>query len=314
MVKTILDRRAFGALAAGLAFAPVSACAAAATESSSVPDLAPDVQSGGDGRGRITLPVHFGDQGPFHFAIDSAANTSVIAADLAERLALPYDGDAWMNSLVGREAVQMIAADQVKVGSIRMDHARLVRGTRLGLGGTDGLVGSDILMGHRLALNFRSQRARLGRARLEDDSVLDVSRPRVRFRSTRLVGGVLRITASTNGQDAHIIIDTGAQVSIINSAMAGIAEARALTLSDGSTERMISSPTGRSAMAKVMMLPSLNFGGAHLSHLPVLAGDFHAFDVWGLSDQPAMLLGVDVMARFTQIVLDLKRGELILER
>lgn len=309
MMRSYLDRRAFIGAASGLTLFPGAACASASLDTD---HGAPD--SGSDRRGRITLPVYFNEQGPFHFAIDSAANTSVIAADLAERLGLAYDGDAWMNSLVGREAVQMIAASKVKAGSLNFERVRLVRGTRLGLGGTDGLIGSDILGGHRLALNFRSMRARLGRARLEDDSTLDVVRPRVRFRSTRLVGGVLMIEATTNGRTAHIVIDTGAEVSIINSAMAEMAQAQDLILDDGSTERSVSSPTGRAAVAKAMMLPSLNFGGAHLARLPVLAGDFHAFDVWGLRDQPAMLLGVDVMARFTNIILDLKRGELILER
>ncbi len=306
MAKTILDRRAFGLMAAGLTLSPTMALAE--KQDPGIPG------SGRDRRGRITLPVHFGDTGPFLFAIDSAANASVIAADLAEHLGLEYDGDAWMNSLVGREAVQMVAATDVRVGSVKLERSRMVRGTRLGLSGTDGLIGSDIMGGRRLALNFRSQRATLGRARLEDDSTLDVSRPRVRFRSSRLVGGVLMIEAQTNGQTAHIVIDTGAEVSIINSAMALASGAREITLTDGSSERTVSSPTGRSAQAKVMMLPSLNFGGAHLARLPVLAGDFHAFDVWGLNGRPAMLLGVDVLARFTQVVLDLKRGELILER
>ncbi|MOA58700.1 hypothetical protein D3C78_1831420 [compost metagenome] len=37
---------------------------------------------------------------------------------------------------------------------------------------------------------------------------------------------------------------------------------------------------------------------------PLLFGDLHAFQVLGLSEQPALLLGADILMRFDRITLD----------
>ena len=49
-----------------------------------------------------------------------------------------------------------------------------------------------------------------------------------------------------------------------------------------------------------------------LDQLPVLMCDFHIFRLLGLENTPAMLMGVDVLGVFDRVVIDLKRGELIL--
>ena len=50
-----------------------------------------------------------------------------------------------------------------------------------------------------------------------------------------------------------------------------------------------------------------------LDRLAVLMGDFHIFRLLGLADTPAMLMGVDVLGAFERVVIDLKRGEIIMD-
>jgi len=109
-------------------------------------------------------------------------------------------------------------------------------------------------------------------------------------------------------------VDTGAQLTVINTALARQAGARALVLPDGSSNGRILSPTGRGAIGEAMLLPELQLGGARLTRIPVLVGDFHTFAVWDLIDEPAMLLGVDILGLFPTVIIDLKRGELVLDR
>lgn len=266
-------------------------------------------------RGLLTVRVIINGYGPFVFAIDSAANTSVIAEDLAASLALPDAGEVAMHTVVAVERAATVRAARLRTGALDVEGARLIVTGRQGLLGLDGLLGTDLLADLRLVLSFR------GRARV------NVTRARRRgadFGGVRLdaraatVGqqrfnGLLLIDAKAGTVPCKVIIDTGAKMTVINTALARQANAQPLILADGTNVSRILSPTGRGAMGEAMLLPQLMLGDAHLTRIPVLVGDFHTFAVWGLIDQPAMLLGVDLLGLFETVIIDLKRGELLLD-
>jgi hypothetical protein len=37
-------------------------------------------------------------------------------------------------------------------------------------------------------------------------------------------------------------------------------------------------------------------------------GDFHIFDLWGLRDEPTLLIGMDVLARSREMAIDYQHG------
>jgi hypothetical protein len=37
-------------------------------------------------------------------------------------------------------------------------------------------------------------------------------------------------------------------------------------------------------------------------------GDFHIFDLWGLQDEPTLLIGMDVLARSHEMAIDYEHG------
>ena len=266
--------------------------------------------------GRLSIPVFIGGQGPFDFAIDSAANASVIADDLAARLALPSAGLIGMHTLIAREVVETVRATNIRSGDLNADTVRFALASRPGLIGADGLIGRDLLQDHRLLLNFRGVAlAAISRSRRVGDSILDPRRPTARFQTPaeERLRGLLMINARSRTAQAKAIIDTGAEVTIINTAFARAARASPLVLDDGSTSRTLTSPTGLSVEARPMQLRNLHLAGIGLEYVPVLVGDFHTFDLWGLSDRPAALLGTDVLGLFETVIIDLKRGELVLE-
>jgi len=266
--------------------------------------------------GRLSIPVFIDGQGPFDFAVDSAANASVIAEDLAARLALAPAGPIGMHTLIAREVVETVRASNVRSGDLNADEVRLALAPRFGLIGADGLIGRDLLADHRLLLNFRGVAlASISRSRRVGDSILDPRRPTARFQTPaeERLRGLLMIDARSRTASAKAIIDTGAEVTIINTAFARAARASPLVLDDGSTSRTLISPTGLRVEAHPMRLRDLHFAGVGLNYVPVLVGDFHTFDLWGLSDRPAALLGTDVLGLFETVIIDLKRGELVLE-
>lgn len=280
------------------------------------PGPGPDFGADSLNRGRLTVPVRIDGRGPFTFAVDSAANASVIAADLADALALTPDGEIAMHTLIAREIVGTVRARRLQTGALDVASPRLAVASRAGMDGLDGLIGTDLLGALRLDLAFRGRRRiRVSRSRRTGDGFFEARRA-----TTRLVraieqrfGDLLMIEIQVGGVTASAILDTGAQVSIANLALTRSSGALPIRLRDGRTSERVRSPTGRVAEATPVMIPNLRFGGITIGRLPILTGDFHTFDLWGVSDRPALLMGVDILGLFERVAIDLKRGEVVFE-
>lgn len=265
---------------------------------------------------RSTVPVFIDDQGPLQFAVDTAASASVVADDLVERLGLQPAGQLDMHTVIGLERVPAVRARTLASGSLSVGDARLAVGTRPGLIGLDGLLGLDLLAEQRLVMRFRGGgRSSINRSRPDPDQFLGVVRPRVRFQPPAGGGSQLMVVdALVRGHAVQAVVDTGAQVTLINPALAAAAGARPFQSRNASTgEALVQSPTGRAAPARAMVVSAVHFDELVLDRLAVLMGDFHIFRLLGLADTPAMLMGVDVLGVFQRVVIDLKRGEIIMD-
>ncbi|RZJ00309.1 MAG: hypothetical protein EON90_07770 [Brevundimonas sp.] len=307
MPQANFDRRAFGLGLASLSALLPTISLAQTAEGVQTSDWALG--------GRLNIGVFINGLGPFQFVVDSAANASMISDELAVQLGLPDAGIMAVNTLIDREQMTSVRPALIRAGAMNIESPRLAVATRYGLHGADGLLGSDLLRDLKLVLNFRGRnRVTIRRSAKPHAAFLDPPRPTTRLtnRGERHFGSLISIGVRTNGVSGRAIIDTGAESTIINRAMAA-AGARNSFLTDGSREKMVSSPSGRSAPATVMSLNSLDFAGVGLQHVPVLVGDYHVFDVWGVRDQPSMLMGVDILGLFRTVSIDLRRAELVLE-
>lgn len=270
-----------------------------------------------DFAGRPSVDVVINGRGPFKFAVDSAATASVIASDLAEALQLPRRSDLMMHTLIGEERVGSVWADHLAADRLSIDGCRLAVGDRTGLIGMDGLLGLDQLVDRRVIMTFRGgDRLHIGASRIDQDGFLSEPRPRVMVnqRDRRQTHGLFVVDAYVRGLDAKAVIDTGAQTTLVNSQLARLGRATRVVLRSGANGALVQSPTGAVRTAEAWMLPAVRLPGVALDRLPVLVGDFHTFARLGMADKPAMLLGVDALRLFQRVVIDLKRGEMILER
>ena len=293
-----------GALLAGLG---LTAAACAATPQTSDP-LVRD-----PGMGRVTVGVYLNDQGPFTFALDCAANASVIASDLAERMTLPRGPDIGMHTLIAREVVGTARLQRVRAGVMDVRDVNLAIGSRAGLAGVDGLLGTDLLKDLRVDLRFGGMmRARISQSR-RDDQLHYRANSRTLRAIDRRPDGLMRVEARAGQAVVHAIVDTGALVSVANPALAAQAPLYTVDLGADDPRESVYSPTGRSLPAKAMFLPQLDLAGLLATNLTILSGDFHTFRVWELTDTPAMLLGVDILRLFRAVSIDLRLGEMTLE-
>ncbi|WP_421730150.1 aspartyl protease family protein [Brevundimonas sp.] len=291
--------------------------AAAAIAAAPCPAFARQVSfdSLGSHRGRATVPVRLNGQGPFTFMVDTAANASVIADDLVAPLRLELLGNIGMHTLIGREIVPAVRANHMQSGTLDAPDVRLAVGQRLAMGGLDGLLGCDLLVGRKIILNFQgSQRVRIARSAAPARGFHGGVTPGIPLVVTgeRRFGNLLIVPARINRISAMAIIDSGAEGTILNRAAALAGNATPLLPRDGQDLRRIQSPTGEVTTGQAMLLPSMNFAGIGLRNLPVAVGDFHSFRFWGLEDEPAMLIGLDILRMFKSVHIDLGRNELML--
>jgi hypothetical protein len=55
--------------------------------------------------------------------------------------------------------------------------------------------------------------------------------------------------------------------------------------------------------------PGIQIGEARLSNIPVTFSDLHVFRMWGLADEPTLIVGMDVLGTLQKFVVDYGRRE-----
>lgn len=263
-----------------------------------------------DASQRMTVPVTIGTSGPFSFLVDTGAERTVISRELASRLALT-EGEALRLATISGPAT----APSYKVASLAMTDLTLapfdapaLYGSHIGAA---GLLGVDMLQGRRVLIDFRKEEMRISESRrkarpiIRDDDAIVVT--------ARSLGGRLILSdARIDGRRVDVIVDTGAQTSIGNLAMQRLVRERR-------QNRFAFEPTdltgvnGNSVAAEKTVLRRIVVEGIDINDLSVSFADSHAFRVLGLSERPAMLLGMDALQLFDRIEVDYANRRIIFD-
>jgi hypothetical protein len=162
--------------------------------------------------------------------------------------------------------------------------------------GGDGLIGIDALVEQRLMMDFEKHIIKVEDARtpievLPGDIVITARRRRGQLILTHVRAGGVSLDA---------IIDTGSEVTIGNSAL------RDKLLRRGHEFWMVPATgvTGETVNLEISRVGELELGPVTLNDVPIAFADVPPFKLFGLSDQPALLLGTDLLATFRRVSLD----------
>jgi predicted aspartyl protease len=246
---------------------------------------------------RMTVAVKINDTGPYRFVVDSGADASVVGTRIARNLALPPGRPVILNGMTATSRVERVLVDTLTIGDTRVPDLELPVLVEGDLGG-DGMVGIDALVGQRLMLDFEKRLIKIE----------DATRPAPRYDgeivvTARLRKGQLILTqARANGRPVSAVIDTGSEITIGNAVL------RDQLLRRGTkfTELEVTGVTGVTVKLKVARVRELRLGPVVLGDVPLAFADVPPFAVFGLKDQPAMLLGTDMMDAFRRVSLDFR--------
>lgn len=259
--------------------------------------------------GRVVAPVMINGQGPFRFMIDTGANDSAISPQLAAALELTPSTDAsiQVNGITGTASVPSVPIRQLKAGALVLEHTRLpVLWAQL-MAGTDGVLGIAGLKHDRLFVDFRANRVSIARSRGAIAPAGFISVP-----GKCLESGLLTVTGRVAGVRMLAIIDTGSERTIGNMALYDALYSRAR---DPGLRRIatVYGATAEVGSGEMKVAPTIDMGALRLTNATVVYGSFHIFDVWNLTDRPALIVGMDVLGTVDSIGIDFRRCEIYVE-
>lgn len=262
-------------------------------------EVAGDALDAEQHRSRMFVAVGVNGQGPFRFLVDSGADRSVIGAALAQRLQLPPGEPVNLQGMAGASRVETVIVDKLQLGS-NAATAVIAPALPERFLGAQGLIGIDALAEARLMVDFDAKTVTVADPRKPEPSL-----PGEIVVTAHLRRGQLILTqASVASNRVYAVIDTGAEITMGNSAL----QAKVFRGRHPPPPQPITliSVTGQSIVANLIILPELRIGNITFNDVPVAFVDAPPFKLFGLSQQPALLLGTDVLQSFRRISLDFR--------
>jgi Aspartyl protease len=253
--------------------------------------------------GRIWAPVMIDGKGPFRLVLDTGASRSAITARTAQLLgaSVAGDGSTRVTGFTGSALVPTVHVGEMEVGDVYMGPADLPVLADV-FGGAQGVLGTEGLANKRIYADFSHDQLIIARSHGE------IPRGDFTIVKLRLVRGLLVADVIVGSIRAKAIIDTGAQGTVGN-----------LKLRDA----LMRHPPRNAAHEDIigvtldvqggdyLPLPDIAFGdritvkGAHVTF-----GDMYLFQHWGLTEEPALTIGMDLLGTFDVMIIDYKRHEL----
>jgi predicted aspartyl protease len=253
--------------------------------------------------GRVWVPVIINGKGPFRLVLDTGAQRSAIVPHVASTLGIPLDRapPVMLHGVTGKAVTPSVDVDMLRVGDLWMQSERLPV-VADAFGGADGLLGMDGMQGRRIYIDFRADHVDISLSRNKRALPGFVTLP-VR----RDAANLLMVDALVGNIKVRTIIDTGAQATVGNEALRQ-ALWRQVHLQRRNSDEIVGATgkvqSGMGARISALRLGSLEVRGAYITF-----SDLHIFDTWGLSNTPALLIGMDLLGLVDTLVIDYRLKE-----
>lgn len=304
--------RPIGGLLVSLVLATATALADEAAPASQ-PAADPDQQQSGpmyasptraDRVGRILAAVEINGKGPYRFIVDTGANSSALAPHVAEQLGLPpvEGGVVQVHGVTGTALLPAVHVESLRVGGIVLPPETLPLLPGDIFAGADGILGVAGIQQMRMDVDFAKDQVTItpSNGKRAPSGYMTV-------RASLWQGGLLLVEGKVGSVPTKVIIDTGAERTIGNMQLREALASKAKR--EKVTEVKVLGATPSVGTATYFRVPRIRIGPTQLVDLPVTFGELYVFQLWGLTDEPALVVGMDVLGGLERFVVDYKRAE-----
>jgi predicted aspartyl protease len=243
---------------------------------------------------RLTVPVHIDGSGPFDFMIDTGSQATAVTREINATLGLRPAGTATLVGMASRRAVELVEVARLDIGSHTITDFAAPVLERAHVG-ADGIVGLDSLQDFRVMIDFREQTIALEDMRGREPGRRGFE---IVVRARQKLGQLLITDAIVEGVHATVIIDTGAQASLANNAL------RERIRTQRASEVTTTDVNGVDLIGQMSLMRTLTIEGLSLTNVPLTFADTPAFEALGLTDTPALSLGMQHLALFDRVAID----------
>ena len=247
---------------------------------------------------RLSVEVTINGRGPYRFIVDSGADTSAIGLNIAKTLELPLGTPVVLNGMTARNIVDRVRVADLTLGPTTIRDVQLPALREVDMGG-DGMIGIDALVEQRLMMDFdkhliKVEDARIRAKPMPGEIVITARRQR---------GQLILAEVRASDQTLDAIIDTGTEITVGNIALRNklLRNSRAQVR----TLDMIG-VTGETIKVQLAIIDELQLGPILMHDVPIAFADLPPFKLFGLADQPALLLGTDILENFRRVSLDFR--------
>lgn len=254
--------------------------------------------------GRVWVPVHINDQGPFRLVLDSGAVRSAVVPRVAQALGIPLDRapPVVVKGMTGTAVTPAIDVAQIRVGDLVVGPARMPV-VEDAFGGAEGLLGTDGMQDKRIFIDFRNDFINIATSRNRRAALGFAAVPFIEDPTNLLI-----VDAEVGTLPVRAIIDTGAQSSIGNLALQEALRRQVERGRRGEDE--IKGATGDVQIGIGARISPIRIGDLIVRDAHITFGDMHIFETWKIGDRPAVVIGMDILGLLDTLVIDYHRREL----
>jgi predicted aspartyl protease len=254
--------------------------------------------------GRVWVPVMINGQGPFRLVLDSGAMRSAVNMNVVQALRLRTDVSppVMLLGVTGKAVTPTIVVDNISVGDLSVGPSVLPI-IADAFGGAEGLLGMLGMENKRIYIDFRNDFINISLSRNRRAAAGFETIP---FRKDPL--NLLVVTARAGGLPVRAIIDTGAQASLGNEALR-FALQRQINRKPKSRDE-ITGATGDMQTGIGVQITPIEIGEISIRDAHVTFGDMHIFERWNIGEEPALVIGMDILGLLDTLVIDYHRQEL----
>ncbi|HWU96362.1 MAG TPA: aspartyl protease family protein [Sphingomonas sp.] len=253
---------------------------------------------------RLTVPVAVGTSGPYNFIIDTGAERTVIARELAGSLKLGAASPVVITSMTGRDTVNTVVVPGLSIKSIGEQHTIVAPALEARNLGALGLLGIDTLRNHQVTIDFEKGVMSV-RPSVKRKAFAKRNRDEIVVTAKSVFGQLIVTDAYFDDTRIQVVLDTGSQVTMGNSAL----RKRVGRSAPRSQKILLTSVTGDQTTADYTEVPNVLVGKVRFGAMPVAFADVTPFERFGLTRRPALLLGMDALRSFRRVDIDFPNRE-----
>jgi predicted aspartyl protease len=255
---------------------------------------------------QLTTAVRINGKGPFHFVIDTGADRSVIAEDVAQALHLPIGRDVNVQGIIRALPAPSVPVAELRFGAAMRDNLQMPMLPRELLK-ADGFLGLDAIGEHRVVFDFTKRTLRVVES-IPPTFIENRSANESRIEAPGDNGHLRSVACRVDGVSTVAFIDTGAEVSAGNEALR-TALMEAGPGHEALRDIELTGITGGSRKGLVVRVETILLGSLEFTGCEIAVADLDVFKIWDLADKPALLIGLNFLRQFQTVSIDYRRKE-----